>query len=395
MRKEEKRYCSLNKRLARWSREDVKLLQKLYPDSVTKNLVPLFGRTTGAIRYQAMKSGIRKSWRKHSAYSGSYKLWTQKEIERLKKLFPVTPNAKMKPYFPKRTAKSILRKALKLGLKKEYIEYLTPLPGTFEFVPWTDQRELLKKLYPSMTNQELAEKLGRTKGAIRGQARVMGLRKKGCKPSRRNYTGGFYSKQEIALIKKLYPTEQTQTIAARLGRTAKSVSGKAANMGIKKDPEKFVRPRKPKTYSDEDMKTIRKLWEDGLAKSEIAKIIGRTANSIQYLITMQEKYFGLPQRDMPDPWSDKEDGYLIENYKKMPKKELAIALKRTVSAVENRVSALGIADKASPRWTDSDLSILKKYYKDWPTRKIAEKLGRSNRAIQAKAFKLGLLDEQH
>lgn len=43
-----------------------------------------------------------------------------------------------------------------------------------------------------------------------------------------------WSKQEVNLLKKLFPNRTTREVADRLGRSAKSVEQKASKIGLKK-----------------------------------------------------------------------------------------------------------------------------------------------------------------
>ena len=45
---------------------------------------------------------------------------------------------------------------------------------------------------------------------------------------------GLWSKSEVALLKKLFPSSPTAKVAARLGRSLDTVKKKASRMGLKK-----------------------------------------------------------------------------------------------------------------------------------------------------------------
>jgi len=45
---------------------------------------------------------------------------------------------------------------------------------------------------------------------------------------------GSWSKEEIGLLKKLFPNRKTREVADELGRSCKSVEMKAIKMGLKK-----------------------------------------------------------------------------------------------------------------------------------------------------------------
>ena len=45
---------------------------------------------------------------------------------------------------------------------------------------------------------------------------------------------GLWSKSEVALLRKLFPSNPTTKVAARLGRSLDTVKKKASRMGLKK-----------------------------------------------------------------------------------------------------------------------------------------------------------------
>jgi hypothetical protein len=51
---------------------------------------------------------------------------------------------------------------------------------------------------------------------------------------RKKLIKGSWSKDEVKLLKKLFPNRSTQGVADQLGRSLKSVQIKASRMGLKK-----------------------------------------------------------------------------------------------------------------------------------------------------------------
>ncbi len=51
---------------------------------------------------------------------------------------------------------------------------------------------------------------------------------------RKKLATGLWSKDDVKLLKKLFPNRRTQDVADQLGRTLKSVKQKASKMGLKK-----------------------------------------------------------------------------------------------------------------------------------------------------------------
>lgn len=93
--------------------------------------------------------------------------------------------------------------------------------------PWTEEdRCLVVMYYKSEPVADLAEVLGRSANAIGQQAGKLGI-----------YKGRFLSKREIAIIRKRFPHERTDVIAAAIGRSYSSVAQYAHTAGLKKTPE--------------------------------------------------------------------------------------------------------------------------------------------------------------
>jgi hypothetical protein len=84
--------------------------------------------------------------------------------------------------------------------------------------------KLLKKLYPTENTQSIADKLGRSRISIDHKACNIGLKKVG--------TARVWSRQEEALLRKLHPDNSIRDIADQLGRTVQMVAGKAHNWDL-------------------------------------------------------------------------------------------------------------------------------------------------------------------
>jgi len=108
--------------------------------------------------------------------------------------------------------------------------------------PWSwtkDDIRLLKKLYPHGNIRKIAERLNRPLTAVRQKAYDIGMK---------TDVYQYWSKEDIKLLKKLYPNTITQELAKRLRRSAGSVKTKARQLGLKKT-ESYLkavksRPRK-------------------------------------------------------------------------------------------------------------------------------------------------------
>ena len=87
-----------------------------------------------------------------------------------------------------------------------------------------DEIKLLKKMYPDNNKRDIANELGRTVAAVVYKGSQLGL---GKKPR-------VWSKRELNLLKKLYPNKMAKEIAEQLGRPAKATEFRIFKMGLKK-----------------------------------------------------------------------------------------------------------------------------------------------------------------
>ena len=113
--------------------------------------------------------------------------------------------------------KAVKQKAYEMGL------------GTRKNRRWSaSEIELLKRLYPIETTKSIAERLGRSEDTVSAKARSIGLRK--IEPRLP------WSKQEDALLKRLYPDPKNTTadIADQVGRSMYALGLRACRLRLKK-----------------------------------------------------------------------------------------------------------------------------------------------------------------
>jgi methylphosphotriester-DNA--protein-cysteine methyltransferase len=111
--------------------------------------------------------------------------------------------------------------------------------------PWSWTKEdirLLKRLYPKGNIKNLAERLNRPLTAVRQKAYDIGMK---------SDVYNYWTKEDLRLLRKLYANTVTAEIATRLKRSAGSVKTKARQLGLKKS-QRFLkaiksRPRKRRT----------------------------------------------------------------------------------------------------------------------------------------------------
>lgn len=108
--------------------------------------------------------------------------------------------------------------------------------------PWSwtrDDIKLLKRLYPHGNTRMIAKRLNRPLTAVRQKAYDMGMKTD-------NYQ--YWRQEDLRLLKELYPDAATDELAEQLGRSAGAVKTKARQLGLRKSKNYLKaiksRPRK-------------------------------------------------------------------------------------------------------------------------------------------------------
>lgn len=110
-------------------------------------------------------------------------------------------------------------------------------PQKFRVI-WTEQElDMLRKLYPLMTNTEIAKKLGRPKASVDKKGFDNGLKKS---PEHRRKVAisnnkkrrNSWTKEEEAMLKKMYQRSTYRELAETLHRNPQSIQSKATKLGL-------------------------------------------------------------------------------------------------------------------------------------------------------------------
>ena len=94
-----------------------------------------------------------------------------------------------------------------------------------EYRLWSaNEVNLLKRLYPSENPQRIAEKLGRTVSAVATKAQRLGLTEE----------KRAWSKRELNLLKRLYPSKTAREIAEQIGKSVQATRSRAFRLGLRR-----------------------------------------------------------------------------------------------------------------------------------------------------------------
>ncbi len=211
------------RRKGRWSQaelEKLKLRYGLYADTVISHEL---NRSVESVRRMA-----------HMVFKGEPRIgpWSAEEVLQLKRYIGVATVSDM-ALILRRSTTEIRRKVEELGRQ-------------MADRPWNSvDRQHLKQLYGTRSDYDLGIILGRTEESIRREAQRLCLAKDKSFLRRQAGTSGVtrmprWSKEELRLLRELYPVTDNLEIARRLpGRTTKSVVSKAHDLGLRKDPARL------------------------------------------------------------------------------------------------------------------------------------------------------------
>ncbi len=125
----------------------------------------------------AVKKSPSKKTASSVASKGKLRLWTDKEVQMLKDLYPEMSNANIAKKI-KRPKASVDKKGFDYGLKKskDYRQKVAKKNNSFRKNSWkTEEIKELKKLYKTHTYKKLAKILKRNPQSIQSKATKLGL----------------------------------------------------------------------------------------------------------------------------------------------------------------------------------------------------------------------------
>ena len=89
-------------------------------------------------------------------------------------------------------------------------------------------------------------------------------------------------------------------------------------------------------------------------------------------------------------WTEEQEAFLKLQYGRLPRKELARALGKTVPAISHKAKILLLRRKKEPIWSEEEIDFLEEYWGLRTLPALAKKLNRTETAIIVKAKRLGL-----
>ena len=187
-----------------WSEKDDKIMLKYYPTEgteVVKRLSKPF--TKRQVVTHAVTLGIKKDSTK----------WTSEEDATLRRYYP--DKEECLKYIHNRTWTGIVRRASVLGLTKE--------PNK----SWSEEAlAFLRENAATMSTEDMAKHLGRTVGSVRTKRQRLGVE---------GMQVNFWTSEEDAIIREFYPTMSWQELLEKLkGRTDAQIKQRASKLRIRR-----------------------------------------------------------------------------------------------------------------------------------------------------------------
>ena len=192
-----------------WTARDVALLVDLYPTCNNHDVAARLGRSEWAVVGKARGLGLTKDCERgyrRTRWGG--RTWSSEETSLLRTLYPTTPDEEIAEQIG-RTRNAVHMKARQLQLRK--IEF------------WSEREDrYLRDAYRVCRCDEVARRLGRTLLAVKARAITLKLEPK--VPQ--------WSEDEVRFVREAYGTMDLEAIAGELGRTRAAVAKKAHRNGL-------------------------------------------------------------------------------------------------------------------------------------------------------------------
>jgi len=251
---------------------------------------------------------------------------------------------------------------------------------------WTaEEDEHLRAAFGTTRSAEIARQLKRTRAAVAQRAlKVLRLPRKRTRPS-----GASWDPNSDAFLHSNYGRIPAKEIAASLHRTVSAVHSRAHIVHLTR---RTVRgPNQPWSVDDEQYV----LGNYGkVPRAELAKRMHRTPAAISGRASKPRWGLAAPRRSRKD-WTPREDAILRSGYGNAPIQSISHVLRRTISSIHSRAHKLGLTRPtmmASRRdWTGDEDDGLRSMYGKIRPAEIARKIGRTRPSVYRRAERLGLV----
>jgi hypothetical protein len=198
-----------------------------------------------------------------------------------------------------------------------------------------------------------------------------------------------WTPEEDGYLRMTFRKVSTREIAARLCRTRAAVYQRALKVLLLPKTREHPAGMKWELAGD----TFLRENYGRIPTKQVASALGRTVRSIHSRARTLH-LTRITVRGPNRPWTEDDERYLLANCGSMAVKEIASRLNRTSAAVHQRASFPRWGAKAATRprrnWLDTEDEVLRAGYRRVPTRSIAQALNRTVSSVNVRACVLGL-----
>lgn len=194
---------------------------------------------------------------------------------------------------------------------------------------WTKEEEqYIVDNYKKLTDEEIGERLNRTKYAVRmRRTKTLGI-------SKAKYRRGMYTKEEERYIADNLH-KGVRAIAQRLGRTNSGIQNKITMMGLTQSTH---------VWTDEERKFVADNFLS-MSDKKLSEALGLSESSV----AAQRKEMGLTKRKKRGKWTEEEKELLIDLfYKGVTDKKVSTKLNRGVSDIREKRKELELFKSQTP-----------------------------------------------
>ena len=296
----------------KWTKEEIKKLERLAPKKSITELAKYFNTTNLAITSVAYKNGI---------YLNDDKIhWTEEDNELLRELAKTMDLSEIATKMNKTTSAVRMqakRQNIKIMQNKKYADSV-----------WTDENtiELQKLVGEDKSLLEICELMKKNDTTILKKARELKLEIK--KEEQRRW-----SDEEINRLIELSKTKKIGELVKELNRTSSSIKAMAKKLGVKVMSDR-------KNWTEEEYKLLEKLtMVDKKTPKEIAEILGRSEDAV--IIKINRRGLQIQTNDKRF-WTEEEETLLSDLWGTESFETIAKKLNRTISSIKNKASLLGL-----------------------------------------------------
>jgi DNA-binding CsgD family transcriptional regulator len=230
-----------------------------------------------------------------------------------------------------------------------------------------DDVKQLIELAKGHSDEEIAEKLGRSLISVTAKRNRLGVKKY-------DATGRWWTQADTLKLSELSMTKTDEEMAELFGRSVNAVKDRRVELGIAKFDSKS------RKWTKQDFEQFEQLV---LTKTdeEISKIMNRTPVAIAHKRAKHNPSYSL--------WSEADEVLKKWGLKKLDH-EIGEMLGRTGFAVKTKRKELGIKSRHPRAWSESEINKLREIARDHTFAELGRIFGRRGRVVAMKCSELNL-----